>query len=402
MVTPAAVEAMQELYLRDERKLRITSAGETRAARVPQKEHEAANRDHLAILHQGVDEWNAWREKQPGIMPDLTGADLANAKLAVVDFRGCYLSGARLVGATLVGAYFDGSRMVGTKLGGALLADASFVDADLTSADLMNADISRARLNGACLVRANLTAARFDMACLDGADLKDAWLIMASLVRSSLLGTDLTGCNVYGCSVWDSKISSDTKQSNLIITFPGQATITVDNVEVAQFIYTLLNNDSVRDMIDTITSKVVLILGRFTPERKTILDALRAELRKRNYLPLLFDFDAPASRDLTETISLLARMARFVIADLTDAKSLPQELAIIVPDLPSVPVQPLLHTTERAYGMFEHWQRYPWVLPICRYDVLEELIASLGQTVIAPSEQKALELRKLTQPQRGT
>jgi hypothetical protein len=46
----------------------------------------------------------------------------------------------------------------------------------------------------------------------------------------------------------------------------------------------LLHNQKVRDVIDTITSKVVLILGRFTDERKAVLDALREELRKRNYL----------------------------------------------------------------------------------------------------------------------
>ena len=32
-------------------------------------------------------------------------------------------------------------------------------------------------------------------------------------------------------------------------------------------------------------------------------------------LPVLFDFTIPAKRDITETISLLARMARFVVAD---------------------------------------------------------------------------------------
>ena len=85
---------------------------------------------------------------------------------------------------------------------------------------------------------------------------------------------------------------------------------------------------------NALTSKVVLILGRFTPERKVVLDAIREELRRRHYLPVLFDFVKP-------TISTLAHMARFVIADLTDAKSVLQELQAIVPLSPSVPVQPL-------------------------------------------------------------
>ena len=42
----------------------------------------------------------------------------------------------------------------------------------------------------------------------------------------------------------------------------------------------MLHNQKIRDVIDTITSKAVLILGRFTPERKAVLDALREELRR--------------------------------------------------------------------------------------------------------------------------
>ena len=43
--------------------------------------------------------------------------------------------------------------------------------------------------------------------------------------------------------------------------------IAVDNIEIAQFIYLMLHNQKIRDAIDTITSKAVLILGRFTDER---------------------------------------------------------------------------------------------------------------------------------------
>ena len=104
---------------------------------------------------------------------------------------------------------------------------------------------------------------------------------------------------------------------------------------VAQFLYLLLSNPSIRDVVDTITSKVVLILGRFTPERKAVLDRLREILRAKGYSPVLFDFEKPTSRDITETVRILAGLARFVVADITDAKSIPQELMAIVPDLPS-------------------------------------------------------------------
>ena len=74
----------------------------------------------------------------------------------------------------------------------------------------------------------------------------------------------------------------------------------------------------------------------------------REELRKRDYLPILFDFAVPATRDITETVSLLARMARFIIADLTDPSSIPKELEAIVPHL-AVPIQPLIEGSSRLY-----------------------------------------------------
>jgi len=156
----------------------------------------------------------------------------------------------------------------------------------------------------------------------------------------------------------------------------------------------LLNNEEIRDVIETIATKVVLILGRFTPERKAILDAIRNELRTHDYVPILFDFDQPDSRDITETVTTLARLARFIIADLTDAKSIPQELAFIVPDLPSVPVQPLLLSSQHEYSMFEHFTKFPWVLPIYQYTDLPNLLTSLKEQVIDPAEHKAQELTK--------
>ena len=120
---------------------------------------------------------------------------------------------------------------------------------------------------------------------LTGADLSGSQV----LVRTDLRGATLTNCRVYGVSVWDAQLEG-AEQDNLIITPGGEPSITVDNLKIAQFIYLLLNNAEIRDVIDTIARKAVLILGRFTPERKAVLDALRETLRTQGYVPILFDF----------------------------------------------------------------------------------------------------------------
>jgi len=154
----------------------------------------------------------------------------------------------------------------------AYLIGADLRKADLRKADLSEADLSEANLSGANLGRANLGR--------------------ALLVRTDLRDASLTESSVYGASVWDIKVDDKTKQQNLVITPADEPAITVDNIKVAQFIYLLLNNKEIRDVIDTITSKAVLILGRFSDERKPVLDAIRDELRKpeHNYLPIVFDF----------------------------------------------------------------------------------------------------------------
>ena len=116
------------------------------------------------------------------------------------------------------------------------------------------------------------------------------------MVDVDLRGAKLSDCRIFGISVWKVKTDDQTEQNNLVVSDQSDPVLTVDNLKVAQFIYLLLNNEEIRGVIDTITSKVVLILGRFTPERKVLLDALREELRRRDYLPVMFDFTKPGSR----------------------------------------------------------------------------------------------------------
>src|SRR5712691_1653390 len=112
-------------------------------------------------------------------------------------------------------------------------------------------------------------------------DLRGADLSGAILVGTNFTHANLSNCQIYGISAWDVHLEEAT-QLNLVITPQGQPTITVDNLKVAQFIYLLLNNQEIREVITTIAQKVVLILGRFTPQQKGVLDALRESLRTHN------------------------------------------------------------------------------------------------------------------------
>lgn len=382
-----------------------------------------ANPEHLKILMQGVEAWNKWRQENANIKPELRNADLsklnfANADFELSDFREANLSGCDLRGSVLGNALLREANLSKANIEGVYLGQANLRKANLTGANLkkcvltgsylleamlIEANLSEANLSGAMLRMANLqfsqlintvliqsdlNSANFSYANLTGANLSEA-----SLINANFEGANISNCNVFGCSAWRVK-TKDAIQTNLIISDKNEPIITVDNLEIAQFIYLLLRNEKIRDVIDTIGKKAVLILGRFTPERKAVLDALREELRQRDYIPILFDFEKPTSRDLTETISTLAHLSRFIIADITGAKSIPQELQAIVPNLPSVAVQPIIHIADREYGMFEHFRKYPWVLAPYQYEDQDTLIKMLGAKVVKPAEEKVEELRR--------
>jgi uncharacterized protein YjbI with pentapeptide repeats len=301
----------------------------------------------------------------------------------VVNLTGADLHKIRVGYADLQGVIFDECHFGDAWLKAANLANASLRGADLRGAHLPHASLRSADLTGAKLSGVDLSFASLDDAILTKADLSGANLSHASLVRATVDDAIFRNTMIYGIAAWDLQ-GVPKEQEDLIIT----AGVIVENLDFAQFMYLLLNNQKIRNAIDALTTKTVLILGRFTLERKAILDATRKELRERGYWPVLFDFEKPSNRNKTETVSLLAHMARFVIADITDPRSIPQELMAIVRDLPSVPVQPLLLASQQEYGMFEDFRDYQSVLEPFRYENQDHLLASLGDMVISPAEAK--------------
>ena len=413
-----------------------------------------ANDEHLDILRQGVNVWNSWRKENPEIEPVLAGANLFRADLKGIDLSGAVLNGANLEAANLGKAHLQEANLQnallmrsalhgadlrdavckranldGAILKGAVLHNTSFVRAKLTGARLIFAQMNGTKFTGANLSNAVFISAKGDSTDFRGAKLIDANLHKAilrnadfreaNLSGSNLRNTDLTdakfmaanlrnvsfvetviagagfqGCRVYGVSAWD-LIGEPSNENDLVINPSGKPSIQVDGIEVAQFIYLLIENQKLRKIIDTFTSRVVLILGRFTPERKIILDDLKKALRKWGFVPIVFDFDRPKGKDFTETVMTMAGLSLFVIADITNPKSSPLELQATIPNY-QVPFVPIIQEGEEPFSMMANLQsKYDWVLDTLRYDSSDTLIEVLKNAVIDPAIEKHNHLQLL-------
>lgn len=122
-----------------------------------------SNKEHLAILRQGVRIWNKWRQRNPELKPDL--------------------SSARLQGANLRGADFSDMSLIGT---------------DLSKADLSLSDFDGTSLN---------------MVGFDGANLRGAQITVATIVNSSFRGADLTKADLHN-SVFSSSLSESGESAS--------------------------------------------------------------------------------------------------------------------------------------------------------------------------------------------
>jgi hypothetical protein len=128
-----------------------------------------ANPEHLAILKQGVEAWNQWREENPKIRPDLRGADLRGTDLRRVDLRITDLRGADLRDANLESSDMSYAKLKWGKLSGAILKKTDMYGADLSKTDLDNSNLDDADLREADLRNAlNLYIFKFRKAQING------------------------------------------------------------------------------------------------------------------------------------------------------------------------------------------------------------------------------------------
>lgn len=357
-----------------------------------------ANQEDLDVLKKGaagVTAWNLWRELHPNEKYNLIGADLRGVQLRGVNLSEACLSEAHLSAANL---------------GEADLTDTSFHrayldEADLSGANLRGADLREANLFRANFFRANLRGADLSRAYLGSTNLGEADLFGANLSGAILLSTNLTDATLDNCTIRRISVSNiwqdRAKQGNLIIAEYNEPLITVDNLQVAQFVYTLLNNQELRDSINALIKQGVLLLGRSSDGGLEILQSIAAVLRNMEYLPMFFDFEMPNDlddfegpnpRDYTETIEILASLAKFVIVDLSGISD-HQKFYDAISHI-NIPIATIIEAEREEYSLLHDLQTYPWVIPPVKFTDEEHLMALFSSKIIEPAEQKARELKK--------
>ncbi|MCE9622201.1 MAG: pentapeptide repeat-containing protein [Actinomycetia bacterium] len=384
--------------------------------------------------------WNKMRTEEPNLSEaDLRNVDLRGYRLAGVNFWGADLSRANLAGAYLENCNFVRSKLRGTNLKRVRAVEVDFLGADLSRANLstgvfhgarmetavlrgtvaVGADFAGASLAGSdlsrsCFVFAHMPGANLAHCDLTNADFRRTDLTEAQLIGANVEGVDLSGSSVYGINVWSVQgVPSDSTELSISVPFRGISTarivdgrvmrptfnaVTVDNLQLAQFVHYLLSTTELGSLIDLLNSRVVLILGRFTGDRLSVLHDIRTCLRSLGYAAIVFDFARPVDLGFGETIMALAAISAFVVCDVTDAVEARTELANILKELPSVPVKPILRSGEPLYSTFsDHAARSSLALPVLEYADSHDLRGRLVDEVILPCRRLRGELSRAQQ-----
>lgn len=283
--------------------------------------------DPAQILMQGAKVWNAWRERNPGPLtfaaphwydsPGPGGLQVKGRNR--IDFSGMNLSGitihkALAEGLTLRNAVFEGTH---------------FEEGDFSRADFKGTTFRNTKFNKTLLTEANF----------DGATLVNCNLNRANLAGASFQVKEITETVVYGIAAWDLQIADEMKQSKLVIerTYAlyseiiqqGKVPMMVDDIELAQFIYYLSNHKKMRDALNILNDRGVLLLGQFKDGGLERLYALREWFQGKGYTAMIFDFARPDNLSLTETVVTMAGLSKFIVADLSGS-SVPAELQAIL------------------------------------------------------------------------
>lgn len=162
--------------------------------------------------------------------------------------------------------------------------------------------------------------------------------------------------------------------------------------EVAEGVLRALDSRVLGDVVE-LQERIVLLLGNFAEPHYDRLIRVQAELRRRELRPIIFDFEHSPSSDYGETVRILAGLASFVIADMTDPRSVVMELQLIAPDT-AVPIVPVITHDQEPVALFaDPLGKYDWVLEPLRYESIDHLVQQLDGSIVGAAAAKREELR---------
>lgn len=328
-----------------------------------------ANPQHENILSLGVEKWNEWRQLNPGIEPDLSNSFIPRGLLLkeedpVRKELTKKASNYHAIRDKIVKQVinFSGVNFYRSSFEGGWFSDANF-----EGANFYEADLSRANLSNTNLRNCNFRKAYLDRANLSGAKIINANLNRATLVNANICSARIENCIVYGVSAWGLITDINTFQRNLMMEdtnvtgdniMEEVARITehyplmVDDIEVAQFIHFIKNYSNLGKGLTAMLEKGVLLLGKFREGGREILEKVAGIVRSRKLIPIIFDFDGPRGSNIIETVTVLAGISRFVVANL-NGSSVPAELERITANFKR-PIITYLNSAEedKIYAMF--------------------------------------------------
>ena len=258
------------------------------------------------------------------------------------------LDGVHLRNASIHDAFAEGLTMRD-----AIISDSVIEEGDFSRANFSNTRFLNTRFN-----KTILTDAIFD-----GASFINCNLNRVNLANASFCVEEISETIVYGIAAWDLKTCDTSKQSRLVIErsyelysdilAKGKVPLMVDDIEMAQFVYYLSSHKKMRNVLNVLNSKGVLLLGQFKDGGLDRLYWLRDWLKERNYTPMIFDFDRPDSLDYTETVITMAGLAKIIVADLSGG-SVPHELHATM----TLFQKPFIaYTRDEPYSMFKDLRR---------------------------------------------
>ena len=236
------------------------------------------NKRHLAMLKKGARAWNRWREKNPHIIPQLSGIDIYLGKYSNLD--GYNLNDANLAGFEGTVVSFDRASLRRANLEKADLRECSLKETDLTEANLKKIVITDSNLNRAVLRKANLSEASIRHSTMIQADLEESEIDKAKLVcvnlsrsilkkikisNAKLIDTDLREanlneaslnkitiqeCSVYGASFLSTNLN-DIESEGIYVSSEGNKGLTINDLTLSPFIYLQrYNRSEIKRFID--------------------------------------------------------------------------------------------------------------------------------------------------------